>query len=433
MTVCSIQPHGVVPPSDDRNKAVSSVPNDPMLALVVDDSRMQRRLLSKALSKWGYEVLEAESGLEGLDMCKLRDFAIIVSDWMMPGMTGPEFCSAFRQMSQTSYSYFILLTSKGGEVDIAEGLNSGADDFLTKPVGLNELKARIKAGERIVQMQGELIEKNDQLNEAFEAIQTLYCGIERDLKEAKNLQQSLVPELDVCLPAGRLAMLLKPAGHIGGDLIGYFPACEDTIGVFSLDVSGHGVSSALMTARLAGYLSGLNPSQNIALKTNGENEYTARDPAETAMRLNEILLRELDTEHYFTLGLSIINLATGKMSTVQAGHPHPALVSKDGTTRYLGDGGLPIGLIAGAEYTSFEDTLQPGDRLILYSDGITECSNASDDLLDEEGFEKILSAKVDCDGPDLLSDLIVELAAFRGSHEFEDDISAIIFDYSGPA
>ena len=156
MTVCSIQPHGVVPPSDDRNKAVSSVPNDPMLALVVDDSRMQRRLLSKALSKWGYEVLEAESGLEGLDMCKLRDFAIIVSDWMMPGMTGPEFCSAFRQMSQTSYSYFILLTSKGGEVDIAEGLNSGADDFLTKPVGLNELKARIKAGERIVQMQGEL-------------------------------------------------------------------------------------------------------------------------------------------------------------------------------------------------------------------------------------------------------------------------------------
>lgn len=405
---------------------------DPLMVLVVDDSLMQRRLLSKAISKWGYKVIEAGSGQEGLDLCRQYEFAIIVSDWMMPGMTGPQFCAEFRETGGPAYSYFILLTSKNSSVEVAEGLNSGADDFLTKPVGMSELKARMKAGERIVQMQTQLVENNKKLNVALEAIQNFYDGLDRDLKEAQKLQQSLVPERTVNLGGGQISMLLKPAGHIGGDLVGYFPVNETQIGLFSLDVSGHGISSALMTARLAGYLSGRNPTQNVALRRTAKDRYEARDPSDTAARMNELLLRELDTEHYFTLALSIIDLTTGRMKSVQAGHPHPILQRPDAEPRALGSGGLPVGLVPAAEFVTYETQLKQGDRLVLYSDGITECLDATGQMLDEGGLAEMLDDMRDRDPSNMLDDLVERVWHFGGDRDFDDDISVLVFDYHGP-
>ena len=124
--------------------------------LVVDDSRLQRRILSSMLNRWGYSVTEAATGADALKQCKVLYPDLIVSDWMMPGMTGLEFCLQLRVMNADRYSYFILLTSKSEKDEIAHGLENGADDFLTKPVNAHELRARISAGERILQMQREL-------------------------------------------------------------------------------------------------------------------------------------------------------------------------------------------------------------------------------------------------------------------------------------
>nr|WP_281245130.1 SpoIIE family protein phosphatase [Litoreibacter janthinus] len=401
--------------------------------MVVDDSRMQRRIVSANLRKWGYDVLEAASGAEGLSLCVEHDISMILSDWMMPGMTGPEFCRAFRQLGRDDYGYFILLTSKGGSDEIAEGLNSGADDFLTKPVNSGELRARLRAGERVLKMQSALIDKNQIVNAALQRIETLYDALNHDLSEARHLQQSLVRETDIQLPEGRIALNLTPSGHVGGDLVGTFRVNDDQIGLFSLDVSGHGVTSALMTARLAGYLSGLTPNQNMALQKQPDGSYAARDPAKTASELNELLLRELDTEHYFTIALSIVDLRTGYMRTVQAGHPHPVLQRQGYGPSYLGDGGMPVGLIPDASYSCFETQLRPGDRLILYSDGITEAERPDGKMLDEAGFAKILETSRSLDGPTTLDRLLTELRLYTGTDEFTDDVSALVFDYSGPA
>jgi len=102
----------------------------------------------------------------------------VISDWVMPGMNGPEFCHAFRQLDRAGYGYFILLTSKGESREVAEGLNSGADDFLTKPFIFGELQARLRAGERIVEMHAQLIQKNRVVNEALDTIQKLYNGVQ---------------------------------------------------------------------------------------------------------------------------------------------------------------------------------------------------------------------------------------------------------------
>ncbi|RLJ41368.1 sigma-B regulation protein RsbU (phosphoserine phosphatase) [Litoreibacter meonggei] len=408
-------------------------PAFPQRVLVVDDSRMQRRLLSANLRKWGYEVLEAESGVEGLALCEKHDVSLILSDWMMPGMSGPEFCRAFRSMAQDGYGYFILLTSKGGSGEIAEGLNSGADDFLTKPVNSGELRARLRAGERVLQMQAALIDKNDIVNTALKRIETLYDALNHDLSEARHLQQSLVRETDIELPEGRIALNLTPSGHVGGDLVGQFRVNDHQIGLFSLDVSGHGVTSALMTARLAGYLSGLTPSQNMALSKLDNGEFSARDPADTVSDLNELLLRELETEHYFTIALSIVDMTTGLMRTVQAGHPHPVLQRRGAPLKLLGEGGMPIGLIPDAPFASFETQLIPGDRLVLHSDGITEAESPSGEMLEEEGFGAILDATRDLGGQETLDHLLGKLRAYTGATEFDDDVSALIFDYDGPA
>ena len=220
--------------------------------LIVDDSRLQRRILLSSIRKWGYDVVEAESGDDALELCKSRHFDMILSDWMMPGMTGPEFCSAFRALSSDTFTYFILLTAKSEKDEIAHGLEVGADDFLIKPVHAGELRARMSAGQRIIEMHGQLSEKNALISQTLTEIQTLYASIEKDLEEAKKLQQSLIPKRYQDFHTCQASLLLRSSGHVGGDLVGVFPVNENSIGLFSIDVSGHGISSALMTARLAG-------------------------------------------------------------------------------------------------------------------------------------------------------------------------------------
>ncbi|MEP5762465.1 MAG: SpoIIE family protein phosphatase [Litoreibacter sp.] len=402
----------------------------PRRVLIVDDSRVQRTIVANALNKWNYTVFEATSGREALDICEQEDIDLIISDWVMPGMDGLEFCKAFRSLDRSQYGYFILLTSKAESSEIAHGLEAGADDFLTKPVRFGELRARLRAGERILQMQSELIRKNDIVSVTLKELQTLHENLDKDLREARNLQQSLLKETFVELPGASVSLFLQSCGHVGGDLVGQFKINHDMIGIFSLDVSGHGVASALMTARLSSYLSSGLQGRNIAI-LDGEDGFTARDPAETAALLNNILLEELNTEQYFTMNLAIVHLRTGKTRCVQAGHPHPILQKANGDIQLLGSGGIPIGLIPGAEFESFDIQLNPGDRLLMYSDGVTESENMGGQFLDEDGLIRILKGNNVPPGPEFVTNLMSEVQAFSGTRDQTDDISALVLDFTG--
>ncbi|MFX0542352.1 PP2C family protein-serine/threonine phosphatase [Roseovarius sp. S4756] len=396
--------------------------------LVVDDSRLQRRILAASLKKWGFAVTEAESGHQALEMCRDMPPDLVLSDWMMPGMSGVEFCDAFRRMTRDNYGYFILLTSKSDKAEIAHGLDAGADDFLTKPVDAGELRARIAAGERILEMERELTEKNRLVNSTLDRLQALYASLDADLMEAKKLQQSLVSDRHRDYGTAEVSMMLRSSGHVGGDLVGMFPVSETRIGLYGIDVSGHGVSSALMTARLAGYLSGAAPEQNVALRRLADGSYVPRPPAETIAALNDLFLSELDTEHYFTLLLADVDLATGRVVMAQAGHPYPAIQRADGSVEMVGEGGLPVGLIPGAEYQDFAVQLYPGDRLMIHSDGVTECAAPDDTLLDDAGLAELLGELKDVKALSCLEALIWKLADFTGSDTFADDVSAILLE-----
>ncbi len=401
------------------------------LIMVVDDSRVQRKILGSQLARAGYEVIESASAEEALELLVTHQPDMIISDWMMTGMTGLDFCRALRALGRESYTYFILLTSKNETAEIAQGLDVGADDFLTKPVSGDELRARIAAGQRILSMERVMKERNRLLSATLSELQGLYDSIDRDLMEARKLQQSLVRERSRNFGNSEVNLLLRPSGHVGGDLVGFFPITARRVGFFSIDVSGHGITSALMTARLAGYLSGNSPEQNIALVLTEFGIYDARPPAELAEALNSVVLKEMQTENYFTLAYADVDLISGKVSMVQAGHPHPAIIRADGEVEYLGAGGLPVGLLETATYEGIEARLLPGDRLFLMSDGITEAADGAGNLLGQEGLSRIISACAGLGGAVFLEGLSRHLNDYTGGN-FGDDVSGVYFEYHGP-
>ncbi|MBD3679757.1 MAG: SpoIIE family protein phosphatase [Rhodobacteraceae bacterium] len=401
--------------------------------LVVDDSAAQRGILRRYLSRMGYEMIDAESGAEALDILALDQIDLVISDWMMPEMDGLEFCHRFRQMERRSYGYFILLTSKADKAEIARGLDMGADDFLTKPVSPEELRARIAAGERVLDMQCQLHRSNRDLGEALAQITAQHDAVERDLREARKLQQSLLRETERSFDGAEVAMLLHPAGHVGGDLVGCFPAGPDHLVAYAVDVSGHGVASALMAARIAAHLSGSEPEQNMALARNPDGSIEPLPPARLARRLNAMMLADMETDLYFTMVLSVLDLASGDLRVVQAGHPHPILHRAYGEAEKVGHGGLPIGLLADVSYREAQLSLSPGDRLVLFTDGITECRNSLGAGFGRARLRDFLAAYHGRAAGQVLDGLLRVLTHHAGQAEFEDDVSAVVLDYLGPS
>jgi sigma-B regulation protein RsbU (phosphoserine phosphatase) len=410
--------------------AATSSAFSPRKVLVVDDSRAQRTALRLQLSRWGYEVTEAQSGKAALSLCRKNSFDIILSDWVMPEMDGVTFCRNFRALQQENYGYFVLLTSKSEKAEIAKGLESGADDYLTKPVTSEELRARLRAGERILHMQEELHEKNTLVSSTLSQLQKVYDSLDRDLIEARKLQLALVRDRQRDYGAGKVSVVLRPSGHVGGDLVGSFAIDAARIAVFAVDVSGHGVASAMMTARLAGLFTGSSPDQNIALRKSPDGGGDAWPPSIVARRLNELLLEDWQVDQYFTFAYAEIDLNSGAGKLVQAGHPHPVLLRATGEVQELGDGGLPIGLIANAMFDEVAFTLGAGDRLIITSDGVTECCDARGQEIGQEGLVKILQSNAKMMGLDLLEALVWDLQTHRAGADFDDDVSAVVLDYA---
>jgi sigma-B regulation protein RsbU (phosphoserine phosphatase) len=401
--------------------------------LVVDDSGVQRKILASLLGRWGYEVTEAASAEAALEACRAAPPDLILSDWMMPGKSGLDLCEAIRALGGDSYPYFILLTSRGDKADIAHGLGRGADDFLTKPVNAAELRARLAAGERILAMHGVVTERNRQLNATLGQLESIQRDLDRDLQEARRLQQSLVPQRFHDFGGTSVSLLLRPSGHIGGDLVGVFPAGRGRVGFFGIDVAGHGIASALMTARLAGYFSGDSPDRNLALAKGPGGVPVMRPPHQLCEMLNQMLVDDVETGQYFTLLVGELDLVTGALCMTQAGHPPPLVQRRGGATEFVGEGGLPIGLVDGAQYRSIELALGAGDRHLVHSDGITECPGLAGGTLDDAGLAAIAERNTALRGPEFLEAMVWDLSDHAGGPDFADDISAVLIERSDHA
>jgi diguanylate cyclase (GGDEF)-like protein len=132
--------------------------------LIAEDDLISRRLLQKILQDWGHEVIIAENGREAWELFQKKEVKFIIADWLMPVMDGLELCRKIRLSNSPGYVYFILLTGKDKKEDLIKGFDAGVDDYVVKPLDRDELRVRLRTGERILKLEKELMDKNEELH-----------------------------------------------------------------------------------------------------------------------------------------------------------------------------------------------------------------------------------------------------------------------------
>jgi diguanylate cyclase (GGDEF)-like protein len=203
----------------------AEAPNHATPILLAEDSAVIQTVLRTMLSQWGYKVLQASDGLDAWRMLQSEDAPrLAVLDWMMPGIDGPELCRRLRAAAREPYTYVLLLTSRAESADIVEGLDAGADDYLTKPFHAQELRARIRAGSRIVHLQRQLLSAREALRDRAMTdhltgllnrgaiLEALDRSLEQADREGSPLS-ILLADVD------RFRQINDSFGHLAGDLV----------------------------------------------------------------------------------------------------------------------------------------------------------------------------------------------------------------------
>ena len=145
-----------------------------MRILIAEDDITSRALLKHMLAKWGYEVVVTKDGNEAWEVLQAEDAPrLAILDWMMPGLDGVEVCRKVRQLDVSNPTYIILLTTRSSKKDIVTGLEAGADDYIGKPYEMDELRVRVKVGERVAALQSALVKQVHSLQEALAHVKTL--------------------------------------------------------------------------------------------------------------------------------------------------------------------------------------------------------------------------------------------------------------------
>ncbi len=384
--------------------------------LIIDDDLIVQMVLKKTLLDQGYEVIVAKSGEDGLAQARKHYPALIICDWMMPGMDGLEVCRQVKQDRSLSTTFFILLTSRGELEDRVRGLDNGADDFLAKPIEVTELTARVRAGLRLYQLNQDLQAQKQLLQEQKQLL-------ESELSEAAEYVRSLLPK-----PLNSTIQIdaeFIPSSQLGGDCFDYYWLDADRLVVYLLDISGHGVGAALLS------ISVLN-----LLRSQSLSEVDLSDPRSVMAELNRKFQMNQHGGKYFTMWYGVYNKAKQRLIYASAGHPPALLISQEDSTgnarvQKLESLSMPVGFFPDASFTNDECCVEPGSRLYVFSDGVYEIKQDNSKRWGLDQFIELLTTP-GSNGKDAkdIKQVVNYIQQVNGSSHFDDDVSLLQVNFN---
>ncbi len=372
-----------------------------MKILVVDDQASNRGLLSFLLEDEGHDVVEASSGEEALECFASGLPELVLMDVVMPGIGGYEAAAKIKAQSD-GYVPIIFLTALSDDVSLSQCIESGGDDFLIKPVNEILLNAKIKAHERIRELNSELARKNEEL--------TRYQGVLRQEHELAEYVFESAISWQIETP--NVKRFVSPMGGFSGDLILAAPTPRETLFVMLGDFTGHGLPAALGALPVSQDFQALS-KEDVSLKA-------------LVRQLNKTLYDYLPA-HMFCAA-NIIELAKdGRTASCWLGGlPDMFLVDDKGLIRKAyGSNHMPLGVTPDSNFDAqlHEVELRPNESLVMYSDGVTDCCDKNGEMLGEARFEMMFDGR--SARHELFDDLVRRVKQFGEGRPQDDDISLL--------
>jgi serine phosphatase RsbU (regulator of sigma subunit) len=376
--------------------------------LVVDDHPLNVELLAVNLQRLGYEVVQAESGQAALQLIESNEeLDLVLMDVLMPDLSGLEVLRTIRGQPGTDDLPVILVSGLGDTEDIVEGLKLGANDYVTKPINMPVLKARLATHTALKRAR-------DALKQTAELLASELDRQARELRVAAHVQRSILPRKPPECPGVRTAWRYEPATEVGGDLFDVLLMPGGRTFLFLADAMGHGVHAALVASTVKAALSAhLAEADDLAM----------------LMRHLDEAVGSLFEDRFVTAAACIIDPASHTLRYVLAGHP-PILVYDRGGVRQLRTGGLPLGTLGGLDFIESEVELEPGSRILLYSDGVTEAEGPGGDQLGVSGLADLLAQLSEEEPGVMVEGLRAFLDEHRGSVPLADDLTILMAQLS---
>ncbi|NRA65327.1 MAG: SpoIIE family protein phosphatase [Pseudobacteriovorax sp.] len=397
-----------------RDAVVSTELNGACIA-VVDDEEINRQVINQILSERGYRVSTFSSGSQLMQLMEGNSpFDLIILDVMMPDQTGYEVCRQIRRLSQDLP--VILLTARNQISELEQGFAAGATDFLTKPFSRRELTARIQNHIEISRLHREVLESSE-----------ARVILEKDLEAAEALQKTLLmPTIDSSEKNVSFTYSYQPASRVGGDWFdGFYDKDKRRLFLVLGDVTGHGIAASLLTGVTCGCIRSFF-------------SHYAQSSDETTPILLERLTKTLNAivhqtgfreNRVMTMNLFGLELKTGRLSFVNAGHQPPFLKSHD-STQTINNPGPLLGMSAESDHKALNIRLQADDQILAFTDGLIENSGETGRQLSSRQLRKLIQSSTAVSPEDLLQEIDQGYHDTVGNHPVEDDTTMIAFRWT---
>jgi len=383
--------------------------------MVVDDEidlePLIRQKFRRQIRNNELDFVFAHNGLEALSkLIEFPDIGVILSDINMPEMDGLTLLLKLKELKKPSLKT-VIVSAYGDMENIRTAMNRGAFDFLTKPINFEDLEITINKTLEEIGLQRRAMREHDQL-----------ISIRQDLSVARDIQQGILPKVFPPFP-GRtdfdIYASMIAAKEVGGDFYDFFMIDNDRLGFVIGDVSGKGIPAAIFMA-----------VSRTLIRATGLNGVS---PGECLHYVNNLLCNESVSCMFVTVFYGILNMKSGNLEYANAGH-NPPYILRNGSSviqKVESTGDIILGCFEEQPFTSKKVQMNPGDAIVLFTDGVTEAFNSSEEVYGEPRLESRLISLQNLTANNLVNAIVEDVNIFAQGVAQSDDITLLSLKYFG--